>query len=802
MTPQRSNAMSELWYTMRRSMKTVPDMFRRLCMLAGFAAAFAGDWFLAIKGSPPKSAGFFYGVICFSTAQVCWTIGQLREARPSGYLSFALGIPLAVFSAVRLLPVLHCTTGLAVCAYSILSAIALDAAYATRRMFYVGGIGLLLVSDVLIGGGLLHAPGCSSLVGPLYIAAELCLLTSFFMPREPRFDPTLRNPWPPAIMYGAGAFLLFLLAAFCYPGGGYNPLMQMLSSLGRTETKMVRYPWCHYMFICAMALSAMAVGAVWAHLARRGLRGWRGVLARIGGPMNVAGLLLIALVPENVNMYVHDIGCHLAAAGGGCVLVALDKRGVDRRWTHLLLAIISFFGLCLVAHSVKLVPFAPWVTATQKLLIVSFATWVGYIGWREKSSGLRIWQISVLSIFIALGAFAAFLQCRGGNILKRTGEAAVVAHRPAVKPLSPDEQAALRWLDHVTGPLSDAEEKEWWDIGRQQFGLFAKRYNIAFCGYAAAMLGQSCDATQRKTVGRILGNCISRYLKRDIWAYSMSRNYWGRKPWAPDPCFRENVMYTGHLLQLLALYELYTGDTRYWKDGFDFIWDEKRKVHYTVKKLIDVTVHQMRKGPNGGVCCEPGLMFFPCNNHPHVALAIFARLGHGDWTKDARRWERWALGHYVNPLFGGGMLNLVYHPQSGLFYPRGHGSLDGWSLLWYEPWAENRGTAVGLWRQAAKRIDWNYLDRAPDTLAGGETCCNPIDVPPVASAVFLAAAARACDDTATAARLEKLVEPRLSRKDGMLYVDVGREWRIGVTANYFIALAEKNGRRFRRILFP
>ena len=768
-------------------------------MLAGFAAAFAGDWFLAIKCSPPKSTGFLHGVICFSLAQVFWMIGQLREVRPSGRLAFALGVPLAFFSTIRLLPILPFSTGMAVCIYAVLSAIALDMAYATRRIFYFGGIGLLLMSDVLIGGDLLRMPGCSILVGPLYIAAELCLLVSFFIPREPRFDPTRRNPWPSAILYGTSAFLLFLLAAICYPGGDYNPFMQMLSVLGRTETRMVRYPWCHYMFVCAMALSATAVATVWAHLARHGPKGWRGVLMRIGGPMNVAGLLLIALIPENVNVDAHNIGCHLAAAGGGCVLIALDKRGINRVWTCILIAIISFFGLCLAMHGVKLVPFAPWVTATQKLLIVSFAIWSGYIGWQEKSAKLRIWQVSILLMLLAVGAFAVTIQCRSGNTPRKTSGMATIKPNHVLKPLSPDEQSALRWLDHVTGPLSDTEEKEWWDIGGHQFGLFAKRYNIAFCGYAAAALGQRGDAAQRKTVGRILGNCISRYLKREIWQYSMSKSYWGRKPWAPDPCFRENVMYTGHLLQLLALYELYTGDTRYWKDGFDFIWDKKHKVHYTVKKLIDVTVYQMRKGPNGGVCCEPGLMFFPCNNHPHVALAIFAHLGHGDWTKDARRWEKWALGHYVNPILGGGMLNLVYHPRSGLFYPRGHGSLDGWSLLWYEPWAEHRGTAVALWQQAVKRIDWDSLKREPDALAGGETCCNPIDVPPVATAVFLAAAARACDDTATADRLEQLVEPLLSRKDGMLYLDVNREWRIGVTANYFIALAEKGGSRFRQM---
>ena len=60
----------------------------------------------------------------------------------------------------------------------------------------------------------------------------------------------------------------------------------------------------------------------------------------------------------------------------------------------------------------------------------------------------------------------------------------------------------------------------------------------------------------RERVGKVLANCFERMLRTDVWAYSQSKSYWGRTPWAPDPCYRENVMYTGHLLHLLALYEL------------------------------------------------------------------------------------------------------------------------------------------------------------------------------------------------------------------------------------------------------
>ncbi len=371
----------------------------------------------------------------------------------------------------------------------------------------------------------------------------------------------------------------------------------------------------------------------------------------------------------------------------------------------------------------------------------------------------------------------------------------------AAAPLSDDERAAFRWLDHVTGALPPEKEREWWQIGGTQHGLFGKRYSIAFCGYAAAALGLRGGATERIAAGRMLGNCITRYIRRDVWAYAMSKDYWGGKPWAPDPCYRENIMYTGHLLQLLALYETLTGDMRYWKEGFDFVWRDGRTVHYDVQKLLDVTVSQMREGRSGGIACEPGLVFFPCNNHPHIARALFARLGHGDgWTADARRWETWALAHFRKPLLGGGALNLVYHVKSGIFYPRGHNGLDGWSLLWYEPWAAERRTALDLWRAAAERIDWHALETAPDARKGGFSCCDPADVPPIATVTFLAAAARACDDPATAERLERIAARSLVRRDGMLWLDVGRDWRIGATANYIISLAEADGFRFREIV--
>ena len=775
--------------------------YRRLVMLAGFLAAGTGDFFLVVRNASRGSADFLCGVISFSLAQVFWMAAQAREARPNLRISVALGVPLAIFASVRLMPVLPLATGLAVWAYSILTAVSFSVAYGTRRLFYAWGIGLLLFSDLMIGGALLRMPGCGMLSGPVYLLAEVCLWISFLAPRERRFDPSRRDVWPTAVLFGTAAFASFLLAAISFPGGGYNPFMRMLSALGRTVVRGVAYPWCHYLFMLGLALAAVATARMWGYLARQG-KGARRTLLEWGATLNVAGLCTIMLVPENENMFFHNVGCHLAAIGGAGVLFACDKPGQDRVWTFVLLGVVAFFCLFLVLHAAKVVPFAPWVTATQKVLIVSFALWVGCLARRHRARALRLRHKLTVSFLVAVMAAGVFSQSRQEGVLPISGD---VSSRKILlpdggSPLADDERAALRWLERVTGPLPAAEEKEWWNIGGSQHGLLAKRYHIAFCGYAAAALGLRGDPDARKAAGRILGNCIGRYLARDVWAYSMSKNYWGRKPWAPDPCYRENVMYTGHLLQLLALYETFTGDTRYWKKGFDFVWDKKRRVHYDVKKLIDVTVWQMRNGPNGGVTCEPNLMFFPCNNHPHIALALFSRLGHGSWAKDARRWEKWALEHYMGPLFGGGALNIVYEVRSGIFYPRGHNGLDGWSLLWYEPWAEDRGAALAIWQKAAEKIDWEKIEHGPDARKGGFSCCDPADVPPVASASFLAAAARACDDPATAERLESIMAPRLARRNGEIYLDVGREWRIGATANWIISRAEANGACFRNLV--
>ena len=364
------------------------NVFRAGWMLAGFAAALLiGDMFLAVRGASPRSVEFLFGVAGFSLAQICWTVAQLREARPDWRVFSAVAVPLALFVLVRLRPpVLSASVMAAVCAYSALTALSFAMALATRRAFYVCGIGLLLFSDLMIGFGLLRMPGCKVLIGPAYIVAELCLIVSFLWRGERRISVGRVSVRWWAIGLGVAGSVCFIAAMAYYPGGGYNPLMKMLSALGRTEVRKVAYPPCHYLFMAGMALSAASVAGVWGKLLQKrqdvdtAYAGWRGIAMGWGGAANVAGLLAIMLVPENVNMFFHNFGCYLATFGGVAILAARFRKGADLAWTCWFVALVTVFAVCVYMESI---PFCPYVTATQKLLILSFAAWVGWIAWRE-----------------------------------------------------------------------------------------------------------------------------------------------------------------------------------------------------------------------------------------------------------------------------------------------------------------------------------------------------------------------------------------------------------------------------------
>jgi hypothetical protein len=244
-------------------------------------------------------------------------------------------------------------------------------------------------------------------------------------------------------------------------------------------------------------------------------------------------------------------------------------------------------------------------------------------------------------------------------------------------------------------------------------------------------------------------------------------SYWSKEPWFPDPCAKGNVMYTGHLMMLMALEQALTGDPSSAARG-DAGLGRCAPFHLHLETAADVTAAQIRAGD--AVCrARPGAgVFSPATTIPHDTFRLLEGMGYGTGGRKAtsgrngpcagfrrrRRWRARVFHHVREPLHAGrhaGVRRLV----SDVVF-----ALD----------VRSRDVSK-LWRLAKKKLDWTLFGDDPPTCCrlrkgcccGGGGAC-PLAVPLATTASFLATAARACGDSETAGRLETWLDGHFLKK--------------------------------------
>lgn len=258
--------------------------------------------------------------------------------------------------------------------------------------------------------------------------------------------------------------------------------------------------------------------------------------------------------------------------------------------------------------------------------------------------------------------------------------------------LTDRELAVSRWFSHLTF-LQDRARMPWpeWHNDGKQLGVTSLRYQLAFAGYGCAAMAAKTPA-YRELVEKQLRDLCERMIDVRVWDYVT--HYWKYGDSPPDPCLYENVMYTGHLTQLMCLYELMTGDARYSDSGWDFVGRDGRKVHYTLRQAIERLHVQSEKSPRGGICCEPGLVFATCNSHSAASFVLYD-LVHGTRYADANtKWFAWMSKNFRNngPL-SGDFFYVMYDQAKEKFLPVGDVGADCWTLGWGDLWFPSAGLA-------------------------------------------------------------------------------------------------------------
>lgn len=360
---------------------------------------------------------------------------------------------------------------------------------------------------------------------------------------------------------------------------------------------------------------------------------------------------------------------------------------------------------------------------------------------------------------------------------------------------TPEQAALIEWLAQQTYRLGDGQLDTFWGMGAEsrQLAFTSRRYHLAFCFYAVAGAFQHVPGYAAEA-RRILDWLIGQMLDFRTWGYS--REYW---PEQLDPfTCKENVMWLGHVLAMVTLYEALLGDSRF--RSRIAVRDTHGNVFVSSTPALAAHIAcAYRDSPHGGLCCEPGLVFFMCQNHALYGLRLEERLSGTSFQDVLDRWESYAMQHFGANVGGAIQLCQVSCLSWQLPARLGHLGADGWSVAYWVPWSPQLPARV--WRERVRPVLDPALPALLEPLQEKEaahgpttsTCCT-LDIPRTASIAYLFAAASAVGDRAVASAMQSWLLAA-SRRDhaGAMWIPEGRDWSAACTANLLLGISYLRG---------
>lgn len=260
-------------------------------------------------------------------------------------------------------------------------------------------------------------------------------------------------------------------------------------------------------------------------------------------------------------------------------------------------------------------------------------------------------------------------------------------------------EALFRFLlDAARRPLAD------WSVyqpPRFEAGNFGLRFQVAFHGYALAALSERLGVPASE-VGPALRALVERFLEPRVWRYWLARGP------ALDPVFPHNVQYSGHLAQLIGIYERLTGDRRF---DQPFLLDDgvASRHEYTHERVVAAIARQMAANRCHGVTCEPGTVYVACNLHAALALLLFDLAHATDHRPLVTAWTSWARQRMVRRR--GGVFQVAYLTERDMVIPVNVHVMDAWSMAFLSPVAPDLFEALYprfrrelVWRDGVARL--------------------------------------------------------------------------------------------------
>ncbi len=217
--------------------------------------------------------------------------------------------------------------------------------------------------------------------------------------------------------------------------------------------------------------------------------------------------------------------------------------------------------------------------------------------------------------------------------------AAAPAFSAAVPPSYPSadekEWGQLQWVLKLADQ-DIADFSNFQSVDEQ--GISASRYSVAFAAYFLAAEQYHKFPAWRDTIQPAFDRINKKMLEKKVWGYwaheslgitkfepKMDRPY----PENADPVSLGNIMYSGHLGQMINLYQMLYND-RTWDAPGSIVFKQSDTVSfvYNNKSLQDVMFLQLISNPVPGIECERNAIFPVCNLHPMLSWKLYDQM-HG-----------------------------------------------------------------------------------------------------------------------------------------------------------------------------
>lgn len=190
--------------------------------------------------------------------------------------------------------------------------------------------------------------------------------------------------------------------------------------------------------------------------------------------------------------------------------------------------------------------------------------------------------------------------------------------------------------------LADQRFNDWSHMDSVEPGqghFDAYRYQLAMMSYASNLANYYYTPAYPELQRHVSERLIAKMLRFDVWGYweLTSRGF---KTFDPDlveltagsidPVAHKNIMYSGHLMQMVATYAMLYNSDKYERPGaITFVYDPRgwglgrKEFVYDAGKLAKVIRDQFADDGYAGVQCEPNAIFAECNQHPILGFKLY-----------------------------------------------------------------------------------------------------------------------------------------------------------------------------------